>query len=78
MTGSVSIPREGVIRLADGAYSSDDLAQMEGAIDAVCGELGIPRGPGREAVARRVLAAYQTGRRQPLNLVDAGLGGAGF
>lgn len=78
MTGNARLPRERVIRLADGAYSSDDLARMEGAIDAVCGELGIPRGPGREAVARRVLAAYQTGRRHPLNLVDAGLGGPGF
>lgn len=78
MTGNASIPHDGVIRLAVGAYSSDDLARMEGAVDAVCRELGIPRGPAREAVAQRVLAAYETGRRQPLNLVDAGLRAAGL
>lgn len=78
MMGNASIPRESGIVLPSGAYTSDDLARMQGAIDAVCVELGIPKGPARETVARRVIAAYQTGRRQPLNLVDAGLGGAGF
>jgi hypothetical protein len=78
MTGIARIPRESGIILPSGAYTSDDLARMQGVIDAVCVELGIPRGPAREIVARRVIAAYDTGRRHPLNLVDAGLGGAGF
>jgi len=77
MTGNAIIPRDGGIRLT-GAYSSDDMARMQGAIDAVCGELGIPRGPARDAVARRVIAAYETGSRHPLNLVDAGLSAAGY
>jgi hypothetical protein len=74
MTGRAGIPRRSAAVVSVGAYSSDDMARMQGVIDAVCSELGIPKGPEREAVARRVLAAYQTGRRQPLNLVDAGLG----
>ena len=78
MTGIARIPLESGIVLPNGAYTSDDLARMQGAIDAVCFELGIPKGPARETVARRVIAAYETGRRHPLNLVDAGLGGAGY
>ena len=74
MTGRAKVPHSGTISASGGTYSSDDMAQMQGAIDAVCGELGIAMGPERDAVARRVMAAYQTGRRQPLNLVDAGLG----
>jgi hypothetical protein len=74
MTGSVKIPRDGAVIAIRGAYSSEDMARMQGAIDAVCGELGILRGPQRDAVARRIIAAYETGRRLPLNLVDAGLG----
>lgn len=48
----------------------------EEAVDAVCTELGIPAGAAarRAAVADRVEAAYRMGRRQPLYLVDAGLG----
>jgi len=78
MTGIERIPHGNGIVLPSGAYTSDDLARMQGAIDAVCVELGIPRGPAREIVARRVIAAYNTGRRHPLNLVDAGLGGMGM
>lgn len=74
MAGRAEVLRAGAVARSGGAYTSDDMARMQGAIDAVCGELGIPKGPEREAVARRVLAAYETGRRQPLNLVDAGLG----
>lgn len=73
--GNVRHPREDAVISLRGAYSSDDMACMQGAIDAVCGELGIARGPQRDAVARRVIAAYDTGKRLPLNLVDAGLGG---
>lgn len=58
------------------SYNPQDMARMREVVDAVCGELGIARGSTarREAVARRVMAAYDTGRRQPLNLVQAGLG----
>jgi len=62
-------------RAGSGAYSPDDMAVMQGAIEAVCSELGL--GPTdavrREQVARNVLAAYETGRRAPLYLVHAGL-----
>ena len=74
MTGRARVPHFGATGASGGTYSSDDMARMQGAIDAVCGELGIATGPQRDAVARRVMAAYETGRRQPLNLVDAGLG----
>lgn len=58
------------------SYNPQDMARMREVVDAVCGELGIARGSTarREAVARRVMAAYDTGRRQPLNLVHAALG----
>lgn len=46
------------------------------AVDAVCDELGIRDRRGRALIARRVAEAYARGRRQPLNLVDAGLGAA--
>lgn len=72
--GSVKTPRHDAVIALRGAYSSDDMAQMQGAIDAVCGELGIPSGAGRDVVARRVIAAYESGSRLPLNLVHAGLG----
>lgn len=74
MTGRGS--RDGVtINLTGGPFNSDDLRMMQGAIDAVCVELGITdTSNARDAVARRVVAAYETGRRQPLNLVHAGLG----
>jgi hypothetical protein len=75
MTGRTDILRRSAPIAHGGAYTSDDMERMQGVIDAVCSELGIAKGrPEREAVARRVLAAYETGRRQPLNLVDAGLG----
>lgn len=74
MTVMAKRPRRSSAAASGGAYTPDDLERMQGAIDAVCGELGIRQGPEREAVARRVFAAYETGRRQPLNLVDAGLG----
>lgn len=73
MTGSARVSHFGAVGISGGSYSSDDMAQMQGAIDAVCSELNIAKGPQRDAVARRVMAAYETGRRQPLNLVDAGL-----
>jgi len=76
VTGSVKIPRDEVVIALRGAYSSDDMTRMQGAIDAVCGELGIPGGARRDAVARRVIAAYESGSRLPLNLVHAGLGAA--
>lgn len=74
MTGSVKTRGHDAVIALRGTYSSDDMAQMQGAIDAVCGELGIPRGVEREIVARRVIAAYENGSRLPLNLVHAGLG----
>lgn len=75
-TGNRSDGRSGQVHLLRGGYNSRDMAIMRDAIDAVCGELGIARGStaAREAVAKRVIAAYDTGRRQPLNLVHAGLG----
>lgn len=50
--------------------------ERERAIEAVCAELGIPSTAGarRAAVTDRVEAAYRQGWRQPLYLVDAGLG----
>lgn len=44
------------------------------AVDAVCDELGITDRRGRALIARRVNEAYRRGPRQPLNLVQAGLG----
>lgn len=66
----------GEVHVLRRSYSTQDMAAMRAAIDAVCGELGIANGPAsaREAVARRVMTAYATGPRQPLNLVHAGLG----
>ena len=47
------------------------------ALEAVCNELGIARfeTKRRNVVAQRIEAAWRTGRRQPLYLVAAGLGG---
>jgi len=52
-------------------------AQLQPAIEAVCNELGIARFEikRREAVAKRIEAAWKVGRVQPLYLVDAGLSG---
>ena len=53
------------------------IADVSRALEAVCNELGIARfeKKRREAVAKRIEAAWRTGRREPLYLVDAGLGG---
>jgi hypothetical protein len=51
-------------------------AVVKQAIEAVCAELGLEDGERarRRAVRERIVEAYRLGRRQPLNLVDAGLG----
>jgi hypothetical protein len=76
MTGDRSGGRSSEIHFLRGGYNPQDMAVMRDAIEAVCGELGIARGSTarREAVAKRVMAAYENGPRQPLNLVHAGLG----
>jgi hypothetical protein len=76
MTVSATGARAGTVHVLRKSYNAHDMAQMRDAIDAVCGELGIARNSTaqREMVAKRVMAAYAKGRRQPLNLVDAGLG----
>jgi len=77
MTGQRTGGQAGQVHFLRSSYNRQDMAAMREAIDAVCGELGIARGSteAREEVARRVMAAYATGRRHPLNLVHAGLGG---
>jgi hypothetical protein len=76
MTVSATGVRAGTVHMLKSSYNAQDMAQMRDAIDAVCGELGIARNSTaqREIVAKRVMAAYARGRRQPLNLVHAGLG----
>ncbi len=76
LTGNGSGGRSNEVLLLRGGYNPQDMAVMRDAIEAVCGELGIARGSTarREAVAKRVMAAYDKGPRQPLNLVHAGLG----
>ena len=78
MTGHEAGGSAGDVRLFRSSYNRQDMAAMRDAIDAVCGELGIARGAidAREAVAKRVMAAYDVGRKHPLNLVHAGLGGS--
>ncbi|NMG40612.1 hypothetical protein GRZ55_15305 [Chelativorans sp. ZYF759] len=51
-------------------------AEVKSAVDAVCAELGLAKSEHarRRAVKERVIDAYIHGRRQPLYLVDAGLG----
>lgn len=75
MTEKRKDERTAELYILHSGYGAQDMARMREAIDAVCGELGISRGPAaaRDAVARRVVAAYDKGRRQPLNLVHAGL-----
>ncbi len=77
MTGKAAGEGAGEVLLFRSSYDRSDMSAMREAIDAVCGELGIARSStaAREEVARRVMAAYATGRRHPLNLVHAGLGG---
>ena len=55
---------------------SSEASDVINALDAVCNELGIARfeRARREAVAKRIEAAWKNGRTQPLYLVDAGLG----
>ena len=50
-------------------------AEVRQALDAVCREMGIRSSEleRRAAVARSIEAAWQAGRTQPLNLVDAGI-----
>jgi hypothetical protein len=57
-------------------FAPGERAEMERAIEAVCEELGLGSGEQarRKAVEERVVAAFRHGRRQPLYLVDAGLG----
>lgn len=54
---------------------SSSVRDINGALEAVCDELGIGRfeTKRRNAVAQRIEAAWLTGRTQPLDLVDAGL-----
>lgn len=49
--------------------------EVRQALDAVCREMGIRSSERarRAAVARSIEAAWQAGRTQPLNLVDAGI-----
>ena len=76
MTSYKTGAHAGKVRQFRSSYNRSDMAAMRDAIDAVCGELGIAQTStdAREEVAKRVMAAYDTGRRQPLNLVHAGLG----
>jgi len=62
-------------RIDTGIYDAEDLALMQGAIEAVCTELGIQSTDHarREAVAGRVMRTWRNGARMPLNLVHAGL-----
>jgi hypothetical protein len=55
---------------------STSIREINGALDAVCNELGIARfeTKRRDAVAKRIEAVWRKGRTQPLDLVDAGLG----
>lgn len=61
-----------------GIFETHELAIMQGAIEAVCAELGIkPTDRARrEAVAGKVMLSWSAGGRMPLNLVAAGLDGA--
>jgi hypothetical protein len=56
-------------------FGPGERAEMQRAIEAVCAELGLAKGERdrRRAVRERIVEAYRLGRRQPLNLVDAGL-----
>lgn len=58
-----------------GVYDAKDMAEIRGAVEAVCAELGIDRADhvNRERVAGRVIRSWAMGRRTPLGLVQAGL-----
>lgn len=60
---------------AQSVFAPHELANMESVIDAVCFELGVTsrQQARRQAIANRVVAAYRTGSRQPLDMVHAGL-----
>ena len=58
-------------------FKDADYARITaGVVEAVCQELGIGEAETdrRLDVERRIATAYGAGRRQPLNLVTAGLG----
>lgn len=57
-------------------FGPRERAEVNDAVAAVCAELGLKKSEHerRRAVKERVLDAYRHGRRQPLYLVDAGLG----
>lgn len=57
------------------AFAPHELAHMQRVIDAVCVELGVTLTDKvrRQAIAQRVIIAYQRGSRLPLNMVSAGL-----
>ncbi|WP_367718446.1 hypothetical protein AB2N04_08940 [Nitratireductor sp. GISD-1A_MAKvit] len=61
-----------------GIFDADEMTAMENAIEAVCSELGIKRSDStsRERVAGHVMRSWTSGRRLPLNLVQAGLDSA--
>ncbi len=76
MVGSIqTIDGPTVEGLGFATFDNDEIASMQGAIDAVCAELGVRPGDRarREAIATRVIRSFAGGRRQPLNLVNAGL-----
>lgn len=73
--------KSGVVHVDAGIYEAEDIAAMEKAIEAVCSELGVGRGDrrAREHVAGNVMRSWASGRRMPLNLVQAGIdGGTGL
>ncbi|WP_295814743.1 hypothetical protein [uncultured Nitratireductor sp.] len=67
--------KSGVPHISAGIYDADEMAAMENAIEAVCSELGIKRNDkkSRERIAGHVMRSWASGRRMPLNLVQAGL-----
>lgn len=58
-----------------GIYNPREVAEIRGAVEAVCAELGIEHSDqvSRELVARRIMRSWEQGRRTPLWLVSAGL-----
>ncbi|WPZ12895.1 hypothetical protein T8J41_11970 [Nitratireductor rhodophyticola] len=67
--------KSGVPHKSAGIYDAEEMAAMENAIEAVCTELGIGQSDSksRERVAGHVMRSWASGRRLPLNLVQAGL-----
>ena len=60
---------------ARSVFAPHELASMQSVIEAVCSELGVTQRERarRRAVAERVMTAYRTGARMPLDMVHAGL-----